>query len=35
MTEEQLDRAAWLLTMVIGVPIILLLHWIGFLPMFV
>jgi len=32
MTEEQLDWQAWLLAMAIGTPIILLLHWVGILP---
>jgi len=33
MTEEQLDRATWLLTMAIGTPIILVLCWLGVLPL--
>jgi len=33
MTEEQLDREAWLITMAIGTPIILVLCWLGVLPL--
>jgi hypothetical protein len=33
MTEERLDIEAWLLTMVIGTPIILVLCWLGVLPL--
>ena len=33
MTEARLDREAWLLTMAIGTPIILILVSLGILPL--
>ena len=32
MTDTQIDRAAWLVTMAIGVPIITVAHWVGMIP---
>ena len=33
MSEERLDREAWFLTMAVGTPIILILCWLGVLPL--
>ena len=33
MTEAQIDRAAWIISMAIGTPIILALFWLGVLPL--
>lgn len=32
MTEEQINREVWLLTMAVGIPMIMILCWIGILP---
>ena len=32
MTEAQIDRAAWTISMAIGVPIIMAAHWFGIFP---
>jgi len=32
MTEAQIDRAAWIISMAIGTPIIMAVHWFGIFP---
>ena len=33
MTEEKFDYVAWAMSMAIGIPMILALCWLGFLPL--